>query len=139
MKRYIEQLSADIDRAYSLLQDKMLNDPYEDVMDEGEYVQTKIHTTETLKLNHVTGINKNDLPPTHLLSPKQRTYLGKKLEALLWVCNFIITVPIIFTSAQRYSFIREIWNNGYKLNKGGLCIVKFYTYHKFNPEPKKMA
>jgi len=132
MKRYIQQLSKDIDFAYDEIQDKMLNDAYEDVMDEGEYVQTIRHTKQTLRLSQITGIEKNGLPPSHLLSRKQRTFLGEKLEALLWVCNFIITVPIIFTASQRYSFIREIWNNGYQLNKGGLYIVRFYTFHKEN-------
>lgn len=134
MKRYIEQLSRDIDTTYTVMQDKMLNDPYEDVMDEGEFTQTIRSTKEEVRqLNEVTGLDRNILPPTHLLSPKECTYLGKKLESLLWVCNFIITVPIIFNSAQRYSFIREIWNNSYPLNKGGLCIVKFYTLHRYQP------
>lgn len=130
MRRYIEQLNHDIALAHNVLQDKMLNDAYEDVMDEDEYIQTIRYTKETLRLSQLTGLTKNDLPPTHLLTTKQRTFLGEKLEALLWVCNFIITVPKIFNSAERYSFIREIWNNGYTLNKGGLCIVRYYTFHK---------
>lgn len=129
MKRYIEQLATDIDLTYLVMQNKMLNDAYEDVIDEGEYTQTISSTKEIKCLSQVTGLNRNDLPPTHLLSAKQSSYLGKKLESLLWVCNFIITVPTIFNSTQRYSFIREIWNNKYKINKGGLFIVKFYTFH----------
>ncbi len=129
MKRYIQQLSVDIDTTYAIMQDIMLNDAYEDVIDEREYTQTIKNTKELKCLSQVTGLSRNALPPTHLLSNKERSYLGRKLESLLWVCNFIITVPVIFTSSQRYSFIREIWDNKYMINKGGLFIVSFYTLH----------
>lgn len=129
MKRYIKQLSLDIDLVYNRIQDKMLNDAYEDVMDEGEYIQTITNTKEILRLSQITGLEKSVLPPSNQLTCQQRSYLGKKLEELLWVCNFIITVPIVFTNSQRYSFIREIWNNDYHVNKGGLYIIHFYALH----------
>lgn len=131
MQRYLKQLSRDIDLIYKKIEKNNPCNAYEDVIDEGEFNACSTLTIEKLKLNEITGIKKQDLPPSGLLTDYQKTCLGEKLESLLWICNFVITVPIVFNYAQRYSFIREVWNNTYEMNKGGVCVIEYYTYHNY--------
>lgn len=115
---------------YIRIEESNASNPYEDIIDSSENTMTSFQTKKKLKLSEITGLQKSDLPPSNLLSFSDKEILGEKLESLLWVCNFVITVPIVFTYAQRYSFIREIWNNQYTINKGGLYVIEYYTYHK---------
>jgi len=130
MKQYLSQLYRDIDMIYIRIEESNASNPYEDIIDSSENTMTSFQTKKKLKLSEITGLQKSDLPPSNLLSFSDKEILGEKLESLLWVCNFVITVPIVFTYAQRYSFIREIWNNQYTINKGGLYVIEYYTYHK---------
>ncbi|MGB0868721.1 MAG: hypothetical protein ACPG6V_03605 [Flavobacteriales bacterium] len=130
MKHYITQLCRDIDLIYLSIEENYASNPYEDLIDCTENTLTSYQTKKKLKLSEITGFHKTDFPPSHLLSVTQKELLGEKLESLLWVCNFVITVPIVFTYSERYSFIREIWNNQYTINKGGLFVIEYYTYHK---------
>lgn len=130
MQRYLEQLYSDIESALLRIQKTAFNHSYEEE-ENSEFnsdTQTPTQISEEIKLSQLTGLQKTIFPESNQLTESQKNKLGKKLEELLWSCNFIIVVPIIFSHSQRYSFIREIWNKKYRLNKGGLYIAELYSW-----------
>lgn len=129
MQRYLEQLYSDIENVLNGIRKDALNHPEFDFVDYGDSTQIITSIQERQKLSQLTGLQKKIFPTTDQLTLCQKNNLGRRLEELLWSCNFIIVVPICFTHAERYSFIREIWNVPYPINKGGLYIAELYSNH----------
>jgi hypothetical protein len=63
------------------------------------------------KLEEITGMPKDALPPEEQLNNKEKAQLSKSLEKLLETFHFIADFPEKVPSEERYKHLRSVWNS----------------------------
>ena len=116
MQNYIKQLIEDIHNASLNLnpphkfREVSNADPDDELeFDDISYVEQYIEG-EKQSIAEITGIDPEQLPPKEKLTKKQQALLACELEKLLQFFHFALDFPEKFPAHQRYTFIRDFWN-----------------------------
>lgn len=136
MKRYIEQLIADIHQAswnlkppHKLWMESGANPTDEVELEDMSFIEEYIEG-EQLPIAEITGIAQEQLPPPEKLNKQQQTLLAEKLEKLLEVFHFKLDFPESFPANLRYPFIWDFWSESHVPLSFGENHIEFCDYEE---------
>ncbi len=89
------------------------------------------------KIEEITGMPKDALPPDEQLNNKEKAALSKALEQLLQTFHFEAEFPVKVPWEVRYKHLRSIWNSQQVYLGMGENHIEFCDYDESNcPFPK---
>ncbi len=138
MKRYIEQLIADIRKAtwnmrppHEMWIDSEADPDNELELEDMSHVEKYLYG-EKEPVSAITGIDQNQLPPPEKLTEEQQALLAAELENLLQYFHFYLDFPDNYPHHLRYPFILNFWGEEHVVLSFGENHIEFCDYEEEN-------
>ncbi|HLO60119.1 MAG TPA: hypothetical protein VK179_15325 [Bacteroidales bacterium] len=134
MQRYLEQLIQDLRKAtwklrppHELWFESEADPDNEPELEDMSYVEKYIYG-EQIPVSEITGIDQENLPPPEMLTDDQKALLSVEMEKMLEVFHFVLDFPADYPMPNRYSFIRNFWNEKHVPLSFGESHIEFCDY-----------
>jgi hypothetical protein len=134
MQRYIEQLVEDIHKAtwtirvpHEIWDDVDINSDSE--LEDMSYAEKYIYGAKE-RIDCITGIPVESLPPENKLNKNQKSILVKELDKLLKYFHFYLDFPEKFPLHRRYSFMYKFWSESHVAVSFGESHIEFCDYEE---------